>query len=168
MIVVSDTTPILSLLKAEKLELLETLYQTVVMPEAVYNELISNDNYIEERREIETCSFLSVEKVQNIESVRILRDVTGLDAGESESLILYEEMKADLLLIDEHKGRSVAKKMAVEHMGTAGILMTAFDKGIITADEIRETLETLLIYDIRLSPKLCNKVMKYIGFEECF
>lgn len=168
MIVVSDTTPILSLLKAGRLELLETLYHTVAMPEAVYNELISNDNYEEERKAIENCTFLSVKKVHNMESVHILRDVTGLDAGESESLVLYGEMEADLLLIDEHKGRGVAKKMSIEHMGTVGILMLAFDKGIITAKEVQETLEILLTCDIRLSRKLCNKVLDYVGFERYF
>lgn len=41
MIVVSDTTPILSLLKAGRLVSLKNLYQTVVIPKAVYNELTS-------------------------------------------------------------------------------------------------------------------------------
>jgi len=38
--------------------------------------------------------------------------------------------KADVLLIDEHKGRGVAKKMSVEHIGTMGIFMMEYDKGI--------------------------------------
>lgn len=163
MIVISDTTPIISLLKAGRLELLEKLYQTVIMPEAVYEELTNNDDYEEERKVIERCPFLAVEKVRNVESVYILRNVTGLDAGESESLILYGERKADLLLIDEHKGRNVAKKMSVEHIGTVGILMMAFDEGILTAEEIWETLKVMLACDIRLSRKLCNNVLHYIG-----
>lgn len=168
MIVISDTTPILSLLKAGRLALLEKLYQTVIVPEAVYDELTSNDAYEEEKREIEKCSFVSIEKVHNVESVRILRDVTGLDAGESESLVLYGEKNADLLLIDEHKGRNVAKKMSVEHIGTVGILMAAFDERILTVQEVRETLEILLACDIRLSRKLCNKVLHYIGADNYF
>lgn len=168
MIVISDTTPIISLLKAGKLELLEELYQTVVVPEAVYDELTKNHVYEKEKKEIEKCAFLTIEEVNNIESVRILRNVTGLDAGESESLVLYGEKKADLLLIDEHKGRIVAKKMAVKHIGTAGILMLAFDKGILTAKEVRETLDILLVCDIRLSRKLCNKILDYVGVEDYF
>lgn len=168
MIVVSDATPILSLLKARRLELLEILYQTVMVPEAVYDELTSNADYKDEREEIMNCTFLSVEKVHNMESVSILRNVTGLDAGESESLVLYGEKKADLLLIDERKGRGVAKRMSVKHVGTLGVLMQAFDEGIIIAEEIRKILEILLACDIRLSRKLCNKVLNYVGLENYF
>ena len=76
---------------------------------------------------------------------------------------MYEEKKADLLLIDEHKGRSVARKMAVEHIGTVGILMLAFDENLLTKDEVLESLKVLLAFDIRLSRKLCNKVLHYVG-----
>lgn len=79
-----------------------------------------------------------VEEVSDKDSVDILRNVAGLDAGESEALVLYREKKADILLIDEHKGRGVAKKMSVEHVGTVGILMLAFDRGIITAEEMKD------------------------------
>lgn len=109
-----------------------------------------------------------MEKVSNVESVNILRNVTGLDAGESESLILYGEKKADLLLMDERKGRGVAKKMSVQYVGTMGVLMQAFDESIVTAEEIRKILEMLLASDIRLSQKLCNKVLNYVGQENFF
>ncbi len=50
MIVVSDTTPIIALIKAERLDLLQKLYHTVVIPEAVYQELIVNSAYEKEKR----------------------------------------------------------------------------------------------------------------------
>lgn len=168
MIVVSDTTPILSLLKADRISLLEELYKIVVVPKAVFAELTGNAAYEDEKRELVNCSFILVEEVSNMDSVDILRNVTGLDAGESEALVLYREKKADILLIDEHKGRGVAKKMSVEYIGTVGVLMLAFDKGIITAEETKGILEKLLLCDIRLSRKLCNKVLAYVGLENYF
>lgn len=168
MIVISDTTPILSLLKANRLELLEMLYQMVIVPKTVFEELTCNVEYKDEREEITNCHFLSVEKVSDIESVDVLRNATGLDAGESEALVLYQEKKADVLLIDERKGRGVAKKMCIEYIGTVGILMQAFDKKIITAEETKDILGKLLSCDIRLSRKLCNKVLAYIGLEDYF
>lgn len=48
MIIISDTTPIISLLKADQLDLLEKLFHEVVIPKAVYNELISNIKFQDE------------------------------------------------------------------------------------------------------------------------
>ena len=45
MIVVSDTTPLISLLKINRLALLEKLYGSVLIPKAVFNELTANKNY---------------------------------------------------------------------------------------------------------------------------
>lgn len=168
MIVISDTTPILALLKAKQLTLLNKLYGYVTVPEAVYRELIDNPVFEKEKEEIINCPFLKTEKVNNKEAVKILRDVTGLDAGESEALILYGEKEADILLIDEHKGRSVARKMSVDHIGTLGILMISYDKAILSAEEVEKCLEILLNSGIRLSRNLCNKVLNYVGLEYRF
>lgn len=166
MIVISDTTPILSLVKCGQLTLLEKLYGFVLIPEAVYDELTSNPIFENEKAEILACSFIKVKQVCNQESVLLLRSVAGLDAGESEALILYGEQKAALLLIDEHKGRSVAKKMSVEHVGTMGIFMMAYDSDLISTEEVSRCLDVLLKKEIRLSKNLCNKVLAYVGSEK--
>lgn len=165
MIVISDTTPIISLMKANCLELLENLYGKVLIPKAVYRELTENSSYMEEAKVIKTIKFISVVEVENMKSVNILRNVTGLDEGESEALIMYEEQTADLLLIDEHKGRSVAKQLKVRHIGTAGILMLAYDKGLIRQADVKKCLDTMLDNHIRLDKKICNVVMSHIGME---
>ena len=56
MIVVSDTGPLISLMKAGQLMLLQRLYQEILIPEAVYQELTSNWRYESES----TCAALSV------------------------------------------------------------------------------------------------------------
>ena len=82
MIVVSDTTPIISLLKAEQLELLKKLYGNVLIPRAVYRELTDNPRYTKEAVIIKKLDFLITVEVKNVKSVSVLRAVTGLDAGE--------------------------------------------------------------------------------------
>lgn len=105
MIVVSDTTPIISLLKVGQLELLQKLYKTVLVPQAVYRELTENPAYINEADIIKNADYLLAVTVENVKSVNVLRAVTGLDEGESEALIMYDEQNADVLLMDEQKGR---------------------------------------------------------------
>jgi predicted nucleic acid-binding protein len=58
MITISNTTPIISLLKAEKLDILEGLFGEVHISEGVYNELVSNNEFIEEAQVIQKCKYL--------------------------------------------------------------------------------------------------------------
>lgn len=165
MIVISDTTPIISLMKANRLDLLKKLYGKVLIPNAVYKELTENATFAKEAKMIKDIDYLTVVAVENKKSVSVLRNVTGLDAGESEALIMYDEQKADLLLMDEHKGRSVAKQLNVRHIGTVGVLLLAYDKGVIQQDDVKSCLDTMLANHIRLDRKLCNVVMEHIGLD---
>lgn len=163
MIVISDTTPIISLLKANQLELLQKLYRSVLIPRAVYRELIENPRYKNKAEIIKIMDFLKTMEIENVKSVNILRAVTGLDAGESEALIMYDEQKAELLLMDERKGRSVAKQLGIRYIGTAGILMLAYDKSLIQAEQIKDCIDLMLKNGIRLDKKVCNTVMNHVG-----
>lgn len=163
MIIVSDTTPIISLIKAGQLELLQKLFGVVYIPNAVYRELIENEAYPEEARVVQESNFLFVEEVQNEKSVIILRSFTGLDAGESEAIILADEKQSDVLLMDEHKGRQVAKKMGIAITGTIGILTQAFDEGLLTKEDVTECIEKLKENNIRISEKLYQRLREYVN-----
>ena len=55
-----------------------------------------------------------------------------MDFGESESVILYQELQADFLLIDDNKARIVAESLDVNCIGSIGLLIKAKQKGLIT------------------------------------
>lgn len=162
MIVISDTTPIISLMKAGQLELLQELFGVVYIPKAVYRELVENRAYIEEARKVQECGFLLMEQVENEKSVIILRSFTGLDAGESEAIILADEKQSDVLLIDEYKGRQVAKKLGIKITGTIGILAQAFDEKLLTREEVERCIDRLKGSGIRISEKLYQKLREHI------
>lgn len=162
MIIISDTTPIISLLKAEQLDLLQKLFQEVIIPKAVYNELISNTKFQNEAQIIKECSYIFVEEVIDTKSVNIFRRVTGLDAGESEAIVMADEKKADLLLMDERKGRIVAKQMGLTITGTVGILLQSYDEGLLNAYEIRESIYKLKECGIRISDSLYDLILEHI------
>ena len=163
MIVVTDTTPIISLMKAGQLELLQKLFGIVYIPETVYRELTDNEAFSEEVRMVQECEFLYVQKVDNGKSVTILQNFTGLDAGESEAIILADEMNSDVLLMDEHKGRQVAKKLGITITGTIGILTQAFDEGMLTKEEVERCIELLKESGIRVSEKLYQRLNMEMG-----
>lgn len=163
MIVVSDTTPVISLMKAGQLELLRQLFGVVYIPEAVYRELTDNEAFSEEVRMVQECKFLYMQKVDNGKPVAILQDFTGLDAGESEAIILADEMNSDVLLMDERKGRQVAKKLGIRITGTIGILTQAFDEGILTKEDVERCIERLKESGMRISEKLYQRLNMEIG-----
>ena len=162
MIVISDTTLIISLLKINQLELLHHLFGEVQIPDAVYEELISNAKFQKEAEKILRAEYIKKVIVEDKKSVTLLRRATGLDAGESEAIILSDEIKADLLLMDELKGRQVAKQMGLNIMGTVGILMTAFDEELLSAEEIEQCIDVLRSNGRHISDKLYEQLMEKI------
>lgn len=143
MIVVSDTTPIISLLKINRLNLLEKLFGEVLIPNSVYEELTADKRFIEEEKIVKAASYIKAVSVSNPEAVRILRMATGLDQGESEAIVLTDEWKADILLMDEAKGRTISGQMGITIMGTIGILISAYEDKLITSEEAIKCIDNL-------------------------
>ena len=143
MIVVSDTTPLISLLKIDRIDLLEKLFGQVLIPQAVFEELTADERFKLEADQISSKQFIIVKAVQNSESASILKRATGLDQGESEAIVLTDELNADVLLMDEAKGRAVSSQMGLKIMGTIGILMAAYEEKELTADEVKRCIEGL-------------------------
>ena len=164
MIVISDTTTIISLLKAEQLEVLEALLGEVFIPEAVYEELTGNQKFQLEAEKVKKCPFIKVKQVEDIKSVNIFQRVIGLDAGESESIVMAEEKQADLLLIDEKKARHVAKQMGLAITGTIGVLIQAYDEGLLSESAIETCLAVMKKCGIRISDGLFETMRNHIKF----
>ena len=154
MIVVADTTPIISLMKINQLDLLEKLFKHVQIPDSVYMELVINQRFQEEAEIIKKVTFIEVVTVKDTKSVSILQRATGLAKGESEAIILAEELGADVLLMDEKKGRLVAKQMGNQITGTLGVIVNAYDEGLVTSEIALVCFQQLKDSGIRISSSL--------------
>lgn len=159
MIVVSDTTPIISLIKINRLDLLEELFSEVLIPDAVFRELTTNTIFANEAQIVKSSSFLKISSVQNKKALQLLQAVSGLDDGESEAIILADELKASVLVMDERKGRKVAQKMGIKITGTVGILIQAYDEKKISANDVKSYLTQLKNSNIRLSESLIQQAL---------
>jgi len=155
--VIVNTTPILSLLKIGKLNLLKELYGCISVPFAVYEEIESGkdkDYYID----ISRIEWIKIEKIHSNETKLYLFD---LDDGEAEVLILAYEQQADLVVLDEIIGRRYALQLNLNLTGTLGILLKSKKEGYI--DKITPLLYELINKNSWLNPKLVAKVIEMAG-----
>ena len=131
MIVVSNTSPIINLAAIGQLELLQRIYGTIVIPQAVYHEIAVKGHEQAGAREIQIYPWFERYHVQNRSLVRRLEN--DLDIGESEAIALAVELNADLLLLDERSGRIMAKQLGVTVIGLLGVLLVAKQRGYLEA-----------------------------------
>ena len=160
MIVVSDTTPIISLLKIDRLDLLQSNFGEVLIPKAVYEELTQDNQFENEAKLIMRCPYVKIAQITNYDSVKSLQSRTGLDLGESEAIVLADERNADLILMDEAAGRRIAKQLGKNLMGLIGLLIVSYERKIIDSDEIRMAAETLRQNNRRISERHFELLME--------
>ena len=152
--VVSNTTPILSLLKIGRLELLKDLYGKVLIPNAVFEEIEKGKlkPYYQNLKELKWIEILEIiDKSQK-------QYFSDLDAGEAEVLILSKEIKAELVLLDEILGRRFAEKLGLKITGTIGIILKAKEMGFIT--KAKDLIAELREKGTWISPKLYEKILE--------
>lgn len=121
MIVVSDTSPISALLSVGAADLLVQLFERVVIPASVREELLRYHPKLPE--------WLLVQTVQDATAASRFAKI--VDEGEAEAIELAKEIHADRLLIDERKGRQLAIQEGLSVIGLLGVVLLARRKGFI-------------------------------------
>jgi uncharacterized protein len=157
-IIISDTSAITNLAAIQHLDLLSQLYDRVTIPEAVYLELAEIEPPVPGTLEVQTVSWIKVRQVLNSEVVERLRVEAKLDPGESEAIALALELDADLLLIDERRGRAEANRLGVRITGLLGILVEAKQRKLIVA--VKPLMDALIATsEFRVSSALYNQIL---------
>jgi predicted nucleic acid-binding protein len=124
-LVIADSGPIFSLALIDRLDLLDKLFDDVKISHAVWIEISTDESKPFHKR---ICLYFQ-DKVTQIKGFNDLTFV--MDNGESESVILYKELQANFLLIDDKKARSIAENFGINCVGTIGLLSIAKDRGFV-------------------------------------
>jgi predicted nucleic acid-binding protein len=162
LIVVCDTSPILNLARIGRLELLPLLYRRVLIPAAVYRELKGTCAICLRYRLRFGNRSCSSRRPKNRGRVRERGE--HLDPVEAEAMVLAIERRADLLLVDERRGRRTAVAAGLTVMGLLGGLARAKRAGLI--DLVKPVLDELIqTARFWIGPDLYPEVLRELGEE---
>lgn len=131
MTVVSNTSPIINLAAVGQLHLLPQLFGTLSIPPAVRHEIVIMGANQPGAHEVATWAAFREIQVSNPALVQALR--LQLDAGEAEAIACAIEYRSDWLLIDERRGRIIARQFGLRVLGLLGVLLQAKREGLIGA-----------------------------------
>ena len=155
-LIVADAGPLIGLAITGRVEILRAVFGQVLIPRAVLEEL-----ELESSRPgsfalgtAQEEGWLSTEDVPESADIAQLTDL--LDRGEAEAIVLAQTKDAKLL-IDERKGRAVARRRGVAVIGVCGVLLLAKREDVL--DRISPVLEDLASHGYRLSEELQRKLL---------
>lgn len=152
--VVSNSTPLIALSRIGRLAIIRELFNSIVIPKAVFSEVATDKKSRAGSGEVLEASWIQTVEVTNTAVVDFL-SVT-VDAGESEAIALAKEINADLLLIDDRDGRKMAESVGIAVTGTIGLLLRYY-KG--NKDNFRLALDELVAHGFRISREEYDRVL---------
>lgn len=146
MIVISDTSPINYLILIDAIDILERLFNRIVIPQAVFNEL----QHAKTPQQVKDWianepSWLEVKHAD----ASLFTPSKRIGDGEREAIALAIELKADAVLIDDRDGTQEARRQSLIAVGTVNLLERAAEKGLL---DLPETLDRLSQTSFRFPP----------------
>lgn len=160
MIVISNTSPLVNLVAVGQLDLLRQLYGKIIIPQAVYHEIAVVGAGQPGDAEVKTFDWIETQQTKDRILVASLE--LELDPGEAEAIALATALKADLLLLDERKGRIVASRLGLKFIGLLGVLIEAKYKGLIV--KVKPIMDDLISKaGFWMSQQLYEHVLQVVG-----
>lgn len=150
MIVISDSTTLIIFSDLHKLTYLTNLFDKIILPKAVFDEISHK------KSPLLSASFEVVDCVRD-ESFETLSWL--LDAGESEAIALAKQKNLPLV-IDEKKGRKIAKNMGLKIIGLLGVLYLNIKKELLSREQAEEFLQHAKENGYRISQKLIDEMFE--------
>jgi uncharacterized protein len=154
--IISNTGPIIALSSIDHLELLKQIFEEVIVPESVHNEIMHGGKNFTGLGAYRRATWIKVEFLaERIEPLL----ATVLDKGEASVIQLALEKHVDFALIDEKKARKIARNIYGIHViGSARILLEAKHAGLIP--NVRDALEGMRNAGYRIHDNIINAVLE--------
>ncbi len=140
MIIISDTSVISNLILVNRLDLLASLYDEILIPQVVATEIFQLEAFNVDVSRFRNAPWVKIQNPTN--QVLEQQLLLTLDPGEAAAITLAHELAPTYLAIDEKAGRQAAEGLGIPVIGLVGILIQAKEKGILT--KVRPILDELI------------------------
>jgi predicted nucleic acid-binding protein len=155
MIVIADTGPLNYLLLIGEIEVLPKLYRGILIPPAVRDELEQESApRLVRQWTAHPPDWLVIRSPKSVPDAALLR--ARLGPGESEAILLAQEIGADELILDDLRGRKEASRRQLHFIGTLGILQAASKRGLL---DMREAIDRLRRTNFHISEEVLDRLL---------
>jgi predicted nucleic acid-binding protein len=156
MLIIADTSALIALATCTALDILVALYETVKVPQAVYDEVtVSN------KPQANVLAEFLKDRVVAVDTTHFVLTAGGLGQGEIEAMLLYKVLSADYLLIDDRRARAIAESNQIHCIGALAVLLLAKQKGLVS--QVAPFVEALRHSPLHYSESLLAKALQLAG-----
>ena len=159
--VVADSSPLIILSKLNILDLLPTLHPHIYVSAEVYAEVVVAGTGLPGAASVAAAQWIEVKPIRNQAQLAAAETKFGIGAGELSTIILANELKAELALIDDLRARRLAKSEGLEVRGAIGLLERLYRRGEIS--DLRSVFHQLLSHTVYMDRTLLNRRLALLG-----
>jgi RimJ/RimL family protein N-acetyltransferase/predicted nucleic acid-binding protein len=154
-IVVSDSSPLITLSRVHQLELLREFYGRVSIPREVYEEVTVAGAGLPGAEEVRRAAWIQVQANPLEAPAKLRAACSGLGLGERSAILLARALSADVILIDKARARRIAKGAGLDVAGSIAIL----ERGtrLTKVADLRSVYLSLLHQGIRFDRRLLDQ-----------
>ena len=88
--------------------------------------------------------------------------ITGIDKGEAQAIMLAKQKNEEIILIDQANAREVARQLRLKPRGTIFIILTATKRRMITRRDAKQMLGRLIEANFYISARIYRDALKAI------
>ncbi len=127
---ITDSSPLIVLLKSDLDYILPQLFEEIIVPEAVWQEIIAGREVDIAKQKLPFLSWLKQDSATDSSEI-----IEGFNLGQGETAVLSLAltMPESQVILDDFAARQCAKSLNIPFLGTGGVLILAKQRGLISS-----------------------------------
>ena len=161
MIVVSNSSPLITLSRIGRLDIVASFFDRIIVPFEVHREVTVDGRGLPGAEEVQNAVWIEVARQEPLADPQLEQACRGLGDGERAVILLAKSLPAGLVLLDEKKARRIAQAAGLAIMGCLGVLEAGYRRGLVP--DLREAYLEMLRQEIRFDIGLLQDSLARLG-----